>query len=397
MYNIYLKTDAILLMNSICSFCTGSFSFELYLFSIFADKKMRKTVRLLCLLWIVCFTSTAQNESDGLVKWLSFKEAQELNKQAPKPFLVDIYTNWCGWCKVMMRTTYSNPNIAGYINTYFYPVKFNAETKDTIEFDGQKFVSTDPAYPKSPHQLAIKFLGNNLAYPSTVFISSDLKTSFLSQGYLKEQDIEPFLVFMVENVFRTTPFNVFQTLFKDAFYNPNLPKRAKIVTLKEVEQLKHNTKKTVVFFYTNFCNSCKVMTQALIHDSLVASVLNKYYHTIILNAEEDTIVFKNQKYTKQMINNYPFNAAVLPITNNKFSLPSFAILDEQLQAIETIGFFQTPETLQHILIYFGENLYKSISWDEYVKRENEKNNKPQPTSPPKNNKPTPSKKSSGKK
>ncbi|GIV27707.1 MAG: hypothetical protein KatS3mg027_1521 [Bacteroidia bacterium] len=80
----------------------------------------------------------AQNpESDGLVKWLSFKEAQELNKQAPKPFLVDIYTDWCGWCKVMMRTTYSNPNIAGYINTYFYPVKFNAETKDTIEFDGQ--------------------------------------------------------------------------------------------------------------------------------------------------------------------------------------------------------------------------------------------------------------------
>ncbi|GIV27708.1 MAG: hypothetical protein KatS3mg027_1522 [Bacteroidia bacterium] len=139
------------------------------------------------------------------------------------------------------------------------------------------------------------------------------------------------------------------------------------------------------------------MTQALIHDSLVASVLNKYYNTIILNAEEDTIVFKKQKYTKQMINNYPFNSAVLPITNNKFSLPSFAILDEQLQPIETISFFQTPEALQHILIYFGENHYKSITWDEYVKRENEKLNNPPPTSPAKNNTSTPSKKSSGKK
>jgi len=331
------------------------------------------------LTWIVsfvvstCFLMSAQSKAEGLVKWLSFKEAQELNKQVPKPFLVDIYTDWCGWCKVMMRTTYSNPNIAGYINAYFYPIKFNAETKDTIEFDGQKYVSTNTNYPKSAHQLAVKFLGNNLAYPSTIFISPDLKTTFLSQGYLKEQDIEPFLVFMVENVYKSTPFNTFQSLFKDAFYNPNLKKRTNVNTFKEIEAIK-NRKKTAVFFYTNFCNSCKVMTQALIHDSLVADVLNKYFHTVVINAEEDTIVFKNQKYTKQMINNYPFNAAVLPITNNKFSIPSFALLDEQLNPVETIPFFQTPEGLRHILIYFGENLYKTMSWEEYVKRENEKNN-----------------------
>ncbi|HPQ09637.1 MAG TPA: DUF255 domain-containing protein [Bacteroidia bacterium] len=342
---------------------------------------MKRILLLTVFISILSFVYS-QNESDGLVKWLNFKEAQELNKQNPKPFLVDIYTDWCGWCKVMMRTTYSNPNIAGYINTYFYPVKFNAETKDTIEFDGQKYYSTNVNYPKSPHQLAVKFLGNNLAYPSTVFLSSDLKVSFLSQGYLKEQDIEPFLVFMVENVFRTTPFNIFQTLFKDAFYNPNLNKRTKVLTLQEVEKKKNN-KKMVVFFYTNFCNSCKVMTQALIHDSLVASVLNKHFNTVVLNAEEDTVRFNNQVYTKQLINNYPFNSIVIPLTNNKFSIPSFAILDEQLQPIETIGFFQTPEALQHILLYFGENHYKSMTWDEYVKRENEKNsNKPATTSSP---------------
>lgn len=323
----------------------------------------------------------SQNETDGLVKWLSFKEAQEKNKTVPKPFLIDVYTNWCGWCKVMMRTTYSNPNIASYINSYFYPIKYNAETKDTIEFDGQKYVSTNPDYPKAPHQLAIKFLGNNLAYPSTVFVSSDLKTTFLSQGYLKEQDIEPFLVFMVENVFRTAPFNIFQNLFKDAFYNSSLNKRAKIVSFNDVEKQK-SRKKTVVFFYTNFCNSCKVTTQAVIHDSLVSSVLNSYFNTIVLNAEEDTITFKGQKYNKQLINGYPFNSAVLAITNNKFSLPCFAILDDQLQAIETIGYFQTPESLQHILIYFGEDIYKKMSWNDYVQSQTSKNNS---TPPPTNN------------
>lgn len=319
------------------------------------------------------FSLFSQNETDGLVQWLSFKEAQEKNKTESKPFLIDVYTNWCGWCKVMMRTTYSNPNIAGYINNYFYPIKFNAETKDTIEFDGQKYFSTNVNYPKAPHQLAVKFLGSNLAYPSTVFLSSDLKTSFLSQGYLKEQDIEPFLIFMVEGVYKTTPFNIFQKLFKDAFYNPTLNKRVDTLSIQRLERSKRD-KKTVVFFTTNFCNSCKVMAQALIHDSLVASVLNRHYYTVVMNAEEDTIRFKNQQYGKVLINGYPFNSGVLAMTNNKFSLPCFAILDEQLNPIETIGFFQTQEGLHHILLFFGENHYKTMTWDEYVKKQQTSNN-----------------------
>src|ERR1700757_5413551 len=133
-------------------------------------------------IFIFCaFTGFSQEQNQGLVQWLTFKEAQEKLKQQPKSLLIDIYTDWCGWCKHMIKTTYSDPNIAGYINTYFYPVQFNAETHDTIEYNGEKYVNKSTE-KKSPHDLAIKFLGQSLSYPSTIFVSNNYQFNLLSQG-----------------------------------------------------------------------------------------------------------------------------------------------------------------------------------------------------------------------
>ncbi len=55
----------------------------------------------------------------------------EASKKQPKPIIMDIYSNWCGWCMRMMATTNADPNLSTYINQFFYPVKFDAEGKDT--------------------------------------------------------------------------------------------------------------------------------------------------------------------------------------------------------------------------------------------------------------------------
>ncbi|MBS1650403.1 MAG: DUF255 domain-containing protein [Bacteroidetes bacterium] len=324
---------------------------------------------IIVLVFVFFYSGRAQSEN-GLVNWVSFKEAQEKNKIQQKPFIIDIYTDWCGWCKRMMQTTYSNPTIAQYINTNFYPVKFNAETKDTIEFNGKiyKPLSKDP---KTPHELAIKFLGQSLSYPSTFFVTNNFEYNLLSQGYMEEKRIEPLLVFMVENVWRSASFDDFNLKFSQTFYNDSLASKAKIniVSIKEVEQLnKKKRKKVLVNITSNFCNSCKVQEKTTFNDTSIAKIINNYFYFINFNAEtNDTIIFKGQRYYKTLVNNYPLHNLLLKLTNNRYGFPALCVLDEDLNTIEAINFYQHPKQLKIILEYFYTNEYKKTTWNEFLK------------------------------
>lgn len=331
-----------------------------------------KKISTLILIIIFINSVNAQNE-DGLVKWLTIKEAQELNKKQAKPFLIDIYTDWCGWCKHMMKTTYSNPNIAGYINQYFYPVKFNAETKDTIEYNGTVYKPTSPS-PKTPHELAIKFLGNSLSYPSTIFVSNNFEFNLLSQGYLEDKKIEPLLVFVVENVFKSASYDDFSTQFNHTFYDTTFTKGyVKYKTWKEIEKSNpKKPKKTLVNIGAGFCNSCKIQTATTLKDSAIASYINKNFNIINFDAESnDTIVFKNEKFYKQLVNGYPLHTFALKVSNNRLQFPTIAVLDEQANTLDALNVFLTPKNLMPILHFYAEDKFKTTSWQDYLKSYNE--------------------------
>lgn len=136
-------------------------------------------------------TTYTELDETSLVNWVTFEEAYKLCKVNPRPIMVDIYTKWCGPCKMMRSQTFGNGQIAKYINDNFYAVKFDAECKDSVKFDKYVFVSTDATNPKAPHQFAASILDNQLAYPSIVFLNNQIQRLDILKGFMPPKDFEP--------------------------------------------------------------------------------------------------------------------------------------------------------------------------------------------------------------
>lgn len=149
------------------------------------------------------------------VEWITFEEAIELHKENPKKLLIDLYTDWCGWCKVMDRETYSNAMLSSYINENFYPVKFNAEQKESVEFVGHTFKFI-PSGRRGVHELAAALTNNQLSYPTTVFMDEDLRIIQPIAGYLKPKQMEPILNFIGDNHYKTIPWEDFKKEYKSS-------------------------------------------------------------------------------------------------------------------------------------------------------------------------------------
>lgn len=150
---------------------------------------MKKAIIILAIMASLPFISEAQK-----INWITFEEAIKLNETAPRKLFIDVFTDWCGWCKKMDATTFTDKSVVEYINNTYYPVKFNAETNDTIQFSGYTFINEGGTNGrKGTHQLAAALLQGKLSYPSYVFMNEKNQLLTIVPGYLEVKDILPIL------------------------------------------------------------------------------------------------------------------------------------------------------------------------------------------------------------
>ena len=133
------------------------------------------------------------------VNWMSIEKAQELQKTNPKNIIMDIYTDWCGPCKLMDKNTFQNQEVAKFLNDNFYAVKFNAEGNSVINYKGKVYKNLGYKETKSARNSShnfTRYLGV-YGYPTIVFFDKNTNPIAPITGYLTPQQIEIYL-----NLFR---------------------------------------------------------------------------------------------------------------------------------------------------------------------------------------------------
>ncbi len=140
------------------------------------------------------------------VKWYTWQEAVNLCKTAPRPIMVDTYTGWCGYCRKMDQNTFPDASIVSYLNTNFYAVKFDAEQKDSFEFNNHMFKFL-PEY--KTHELAVALLDGQLSYPTLVYLTGTFERIAISPGYKLPADLMPELEYVKTGAYSTMSMEQF--------------------------------------------------------------------------------------------------------------------------------------------------------------------------------------------
>ena len=148
-------------------------------------------------------------DTEGELKWYTWEEAVAANKKEPRKIMVDVYTDWCGWCKRMDATTFTDETVSNYMKKNFYPVKLDAEQEEDIVFNGTTF-KFQPYGRRGAHELAIQLLNGRMSYPSIVYLNEKFEIITVSPGYKMPEDIMKELRFVGDEIYKTTTWEQYQ-------------------------------------------------------------------------------------------------------------------------------------------------------------------------------------------
>jgi len=164
---------------------------------------------------IVCFFVFSFGKVKPTVKekinWLSLADVNLKMKTEPRPVLIDLYTNWCYWCKVMDKKTYNNAEVISYINAHFYAVRLNAETKDTVVWDNKDYTFN---LNDKINNFALYATQGQLAFPNTIIFPEVQNQPASIPGFMEPKEIEVILKYFGDGNYKSENFSEFSKKFE---------------------------------------------------------------------------------------------------------------------------------------------------------------------------------------
>ncbi len=137
-------------------------------------------------------TSVDASSREGAKMWLPFNEGMALAAKEKKHVVIDFYTTWCRWCKVMDRETFANPEVKKYLAENFVAIQIDAEsTKGKVRYKGEDL---------TPVSLARKF--GVKSFPSLAYLDRDGELVRVVPGFFPAKTFLPFLRYMHKECYR---------------------------------------------------------------------------------------------------------------------------------------------------------------------------------------------------
>lgn len=173
---------------------------------------MRKNpIFFLLSILLLCTSAINKPVAKEKINWLTVEEAQTKFKSEPRPVIINLYTNWCYWCKVMDVKTYKNKNVAAYINKHFYAVKVNAETKEMIGWSNKNYFYNPQ---NKMNDFALYVTNGQLGFPTTIIFSQLQEEPAAIPGYMTPKEMESILKYFGEGFYKKQNYMEFAKTFK---------------------------------------------------------------------------------------------------------------------------------------------------------------------------------------
>lgn len=309
---------------------------------------MQNTYKYTFIFLFISIVSFAQKKGNhqGPINWLTLEEADSLYKIEKRPVFIDVYTDWCGWCKRMDASTFKDKSVAAYLNANFYAVKLNAETKDTITFNGKTYTNSQSVKAK---EMLAQIKEDTRKYTDSIAIISQATDNNL-------KNLKPKLHSKTGSL---KILRSIQTYDKNKDFNKEcskaliaIKKDNKIIEPKLNKSLKKCTPKDLLTIISTFKNDSTV-----IQDSLNLLITQKTESDKVSNSiiRQQNSQIKNLKRRSRKTT----HDIAIDLCRGKMSYPTFIILFNDLKANMPLkGFQKVPQLIGH-LAFIHEGAYKT--------------------------------------